>query len=57
MDDNTPDCPRCAELRGKCVKMNAVKAGDIKTCYECPSCDLVYPLQFPDVSVSKLMRN
>lgn len=38
------DCPRCAELRGRAVKMLTVRIGDIKTAYECPSCDYVIPL-------------
>ena len=38
------DCPRCAELRGRAVKMLTVRIGDVKTAYECPSCDYVIPL-------------
>jgi hypothetical protein len=42
------ECPRCAELRGRSVKMHTIKIGPpnrtIKTAYECPSCDFVIPL-------------
>lgn len=38
------DCPRCAVLRGKSVKMGTIKIGRIKTAYECRSCDYVIPL-------------
>jgi hypothetical protein len=44
----SPECARCAELRGRAVKMNAVKIGRdniIVTAYECPSCDYVIPLR------------
>jgi hypothetical protein len=41
------DCPRCAELRGRAVKMRTVTIGRtlIKTCYECPSCDYAISLR------------
>lgn len=43
MSHDTPDCPRCAELRGRAVKMYTIAKGPpnrtIKTAYECPSCD------------------
>jgi hypothetical protein len=46
-DPAEPQCPRCAELRGRAVKMNTVKVGraSIATAYECPSCDYVIPLR------------
>lgn len=44
-----PECPRCAELRGRSVRMQTIAKGPpsrtIKTAYECPSCDYVIPLQ------------
>jgi predicted RNA-binding Zn-ribbon protein involved in translation (DUF1610 family) len=47
--NSEPVCPRCAELRGKAVKMATVAKGPqartIKTAYECPSCDYVIVLQ------------
>jgi hypothetical protein len=42
---NTPDCPRCAELRAKAVKMFLIKRGPIPQAYECPSCDYVIVLR------------
>jgi hypothetical protein len=49
--DDAPECQRCAELRGRCIKMNVVKNGarNIPTAYECPSCDYVIPLQLSSV--------
>jgi hypothetical protein len=46
-DTAEQQCPRCAELRGRSVKMNTVKIGrtPIATAYECPSCDYVIPLR------------
>jgi hypothetical protein len=46
-----PECPRCAELRGRCVRMRVVKNGarNIPTAYECPSCDYMIPLQLSSV--------
>jgi hypothetical protein len=46
----TPECPRCAELRGRVVHMHVVLKGIRTMAYECPSCDYVIPLApFPTV--------
>lgn len=54
MDTQAPECPRCAELRGRSVKMSTVKKGNTATAYECPSCDYVIPLAY---FASKHMRS
>ena len=41
----TPECPRCAELRGRTVRMSKIMIGKVPTAYECPSCDYVISLQ------------
>ncbi len=49
MRTDEQECPRCAALRGRSVKMLTVSKGPpertIKTAYECPSCDYVIVLQ------------
>jgi hypothetical protein len=49
MTGDPPKCPRCAELRGRSVKMQTIAKGPPEqskaTAYECPSCDYVTVLQ------------
>lgn len=45
---DAPDCPRCAELRGRAVRMSEIRKGPadrtVILAYECRSCDYTIPL-------------
>jgi hypothetical protein len=44
--DEGPECPRCAELRGRAIIMNTIRKGAVATAYECRSCDYTIPLAY-----------
>ena len=54
MSDDTPECPRCAALRGRSVKMHRISIGKTPTAYECASCDYSIMLQpFPEIAPTR----